>query len=185
MQARIVSWMSRPSLRCYYATVPTTPSAPPLLLKIRADMKTAMKEKDTNRLNVLRALIAETANAAKTSSPIKTNIQLLSLLRKRAAASKAASQEFSAANRNDLSDKEDAQVAVLEEYAGGVETIGEDEIRRTVNKVMEGIKGEGAHVDMGGILKKVIGPGGVLDGKPVERAEVARIVKETLSETKS
>jgi len=144
-------------------------------------MKTAMKAKDTNRLNVLRALLSETANLAKTSSPVKTDIQLLSLLRKRAAASKSAALEFQAANREDLKEKEDAQVAVLEEYAGGVQTMGEDEIKAVVTDVLGKLKAEGAKTDMGAVLKRLVGPGGELDGKPVERAEVARLVKQALA----
>ena len=72
----------------HYATTsePSTLQAPPLLLKLRSDLKTAMKAKDTPRLNVLRALLADVTNSAKTSNPIKTDMQLLSLLRKRAAA---------------------------------------------------------------------------------------------------
>ncbi len=71
-------------------------------------------------------------------------------------------------------------MAILEEYAGGVETIGVDEIRQSIDAAVEAIKGEGGKLDIGGILKRVIGPGGILDGKPVERAEVARIAKEVL-----
>lgn len=71
-------------------------------------------------------------------------------------------------------------MAILEEYAGGVETTGVDEIRQSIDAVVEAIKGEGGKLDIGGLLKRVIGPGGVLDGKPVERAEVARIAKEVL-----
>ncbi len=128
-------------------------------------------------LSVLRALIAEYANAAKTSSPIKTNIQLLALLRKRAATSRSAAIEFSAANRNDLKDKEEAQIAVLEEYAGGVETVGTEEIRRVVGEVIGKMRTEGLKADMGAVLKNLVGPGGAFEGKPVEKGEVARIVK--------
>ena len=130
------------------------------------------------RLNVLRALLAEYTNAAKTSSPIKTNIQLLALLRKRIAASRSAAVEFNAANRSDLKDKEEAQITVLEEYAGGVETIGEDEITRVVGEVIGKMRTtEGQKVDTGSVLKSLLGPGGAFDGKPVERGEVARVVK--------
>ena len=128
-------------------------------------------------LNVLRALLAEYTNAAKTSSPIKTNIQLLALLRKRTAASRAAAAEFSAANRTDLKDKEEAQIAVLEEYAGGVEIIGEEEITRIVSDAIGKMRTEGQKVDTGTVLKCLLAPGGAFEGKPVEKGEVARVVK--------
>ncbi|MCJ1478532.1 hypothetical protein MMC13_007212 [Lambiella insularis] len=151
--------------------------APPLLMKLRSDMKAAMKAKDTNRLEVLRGIIAETTNASKTATPFKTDIQILSLLRKRAAASKAAAQEFGAAKREDLRDKEEAQIAILEEYASGVETVGEDQIIEVAARVVGQMRTEGQTVNLGTVLKTLVGAGGELDGKPVEGAKVARIVK--------
>lgn len=166
--------------RCLYST-PAVPPAPPLLLKLRADLKTAMKAKDTNRLNVLRSLLAEVTNAAKTSSPIKSDMQLLSLLRKRAAASKAAASEFQTAGRADLREKEEAQSSVLEEYAGGVEVVGEDEIKRVVTERIQYLKSEGMKLDIGSVTKALLGPGGDFDGKPVERGDVAKEIKAVLS----
>lgn len=140
-----------------------------------------MKAKDTNRLNVVKGLLAEVTNAAKTASPIKTDMQILALLRKRAAAAKVARKEFEDAGRADLSEKEDSQIAILSEYAGGVETIGEDEIRHVVSKVVNEMKSGGAKAAMGDVLKKLLGPGGSFEGKPVEKAEVAKVVKEVLA----
>ena len=141
-----------------------------------------MKDKDTNRLNVLRGLLAEVTNSAKTNSPIKTDMQLLSLLRKRTASAKQAGSEFKSAGREDLVEKEEQQTKVLEEYAGGVETMSNDDIRDIVMTVVEETKSaQGGKVNMGEVLKKLLAPGGNLDGKPVERSEVARIVKDVLT----
>ena len=129
------------------------------------------------RLNVLRSVIAETTNLAKTSSPIKTDIQLLSLLRKRAAASKAAASEFSAASREDLSEKELAQVNVLEEYASGVETVGEEEMTGTIQAVIGEMRTAGQAVNPGTVLKALFADGGPFDGKPVEKSTVAKLAK--------
>lgn len=142
-----------------------------------------MKEKDQNRLNALRGLLAEVTNQAKTSNPIKTDMQLLSLLRKRTAQAKAAGEEFKAAGREDLLEKEESQVAIFEEYAGGVETMSENDITDAVTKVVEEMKAvaEGK-VNMGEVLKKLLGSGGSLEGKPVDRSEVARLVKKALGQ---
>lgn len=142
-----------------------------------------MKEKDSNRLNVLRSLISDVTNAAKTNNPVKTDMQLLSILRKRAAAAKQASDEFSAAGRQDLVDRENGQAEILQEYAGNVETISEDDVRDVVMKVVDDLKSQqpGAKLNMGEVLKRLLGPGGSLDGKPVEKSEVAKIVKEVLT----
>jgi len=139
-----------------------------------------MQNKDANRLSVLRAILAQTLNASKTSSPINTDIQLLALLRKSANAGRAASEEFRGAGRQDLADKEDLQVSIMEEYAGGVETLGEEEIRSAVQGVVDKLKGEGGKVQMGKVLKRVFAPD-VLGGKPVEKGEVAVMVKQLLA----
>lgn len=174
---------SRLCCRCYATSMTTTP---PMLLKIRKDMKTAMQQKDSNRLAVLRALLSQTLNASKTSSPINTDMQMLSLLRKSASAAKAAAEEFKGAGRQDLADKEDLQRAVLEEYVGSVEVMGEGEIRGVVEGVVRGLRGdggEGKELKIGDVMKRVFEGEGGLEGKAVEKGEVARIVREVLKET--
>ncbi|KAL9087040.1 MAG: hypothetical protein Q9165_006868 [Trypethelium subeluteriae] len=167
--------------QCLYSASAAPPPAPPLLLKLRSDLKDAMKAKDTNRLNVLRSLLAEVTNAAKTPSPIKSDMQLLSLLRKRAAASKAAASEFQGAGRADLKEKEEAQTSVLDEYIGGMDVVGEDEIKRVVRERIRQLQGDGIKLDLGNVVKALLGPGGDFDGKPVERGDVAKEVKSALA----
>lgn len=173
--------------RGYAISTPTdiAPSPPPLLIKLRKDLKTAMQEKDTNRLNVLRSIIADVTNSAKADKPVKSDMQLLSMLRKRQAAAKAASEEFKAAGRPDLVEKEEGQVDVLEQYAGSVETMSGEDIRSVVVKAVEDAKEEqasgAAKANMGDVLKRLLGPGGSLDGQPVDKKEVSKIVKEVMT----
>lgn len=179
---------SRPALRSaqlrfrYRYATDAPSSAPPLLLKLRGDLKTAMKAKDTNRLNVLRGLLAEVTNAAKTPQPLDSDMKLLGLLRKRSSAAAHAAKEFSAAGRADLSEKEDAAIKVLDEYAGSVETVSEDYIKEVVQSTIDTIKAEaeGAKVVMGDVLKKLLAPGGAFEGKPVEKSQVAKAVRQFL-----
>lgn len=140
-----------------------------------------MRAKDTNRLNVLRGILAEVTNAAKTSNPVKSDLQLLSMLRKRSSAAQQAAKEFQDAGRQDLKDKEDAAIAVLEEYAGSVDTVGEQEIRNIVTQALAVMKSEGVKTTSGDVLKKLLAPGGAFEGKPVEKSQVAKLVKEVLA----
>ncbi|KAL4914089.1 hypothetical protein BDW62DRAFT_149129 [Aspergillus aurantiobrunneus] len=158
-----------------------TPSLPPLMAKLRADLKTAMRSKDTDRLNVLRALISETNNSQKSPSPIQTDLQLLALIRKRTAASKDSAKQFLDADRPDLKEKEDKAQAILEEYGSQVQTMGLDEVKEIVSSEVTKLKEAGKKVEVGAVLKSLFAPGGALDGKPAERAEVAKIVKEAVS----
>jgi len=125
----------------------------------------------------LRAILAETTNASKTASPIRTDIQLLSLIRKRIAASKDAAEGFNVAKREDLANKEQAQVAVMQEYAATVQTIGPEEIAKVVAEVIGKMRTDGQTVNTGSALKALVGDGGAFEGKAVDKAEVARVVK--------
>lgn len=164
--------------RCYSSE----PAPPPLLAKLKGDLKTAMKAKDAPRLTVLRSVLAATLNASKTASPIRTDAQLVALLRKQVRSSQDAAAEFRGAGRQDLAEKEDAQVQVLQEYAdgSGIETLGEAELRKVVETVKKELAAEGitGKTATGETMKRLLAPGGLLDGKDVERSELARIVKE-------
>ncbi|KAI1823119.1 Yqey-like protein-domain-containing protein [Xylaria intraflava] len=159
-----------------YSDVP----APPLLQKLKADLKTAMREKNAARLSVVRGVLAATLNASKTSSPITTDVALVALLRKQARACADARAEFEAAGRADLVEKEAAQIVVLEEYmaGSGVEELGEDQLRAVVRDTAASL---GEKPKLGDIMKALVGPDGRLSGKSFEKAELARIVNETLA----
>lgn len=144
-------------------------------------MKTAMQNKDSNRLSVLRALLSQTLNASKTSNPINTDMQMLALLRKSVNASKAASDEFKSAGRQDLADKENLQIGIMEEYAGDVTVMSQEDIRAAVEKVIQTMQSEGGKVAMGDVLKKLFSPE-VLGDQAVEKGDVAKVVKELLAQ---
>ncbi|KAI0430168.1 Yqey-like protein-domain-containing protein [Xylaria sp. FL1042] len=155
--------------------------APPLLQKLKADLKTAMRAKDTARLSVLRAALSSALNASKTSSPITTDAALVALLRKQARGCADARDEFAAAGREDLVAKENAQISVLDEYmtSSGVEELSGDELRAVVKDVVAGL-GSGEKPRLGDVMKTLLAPGGPLDGKTVEKADLARVVKDVV-----
>lgn len=168
--------------RLYSSTSPT----PPLLQKLKTDLKAAMRAKDAPRLSIIRGILSATNNASKTASPITTDAQLVGLLRKTRAASEEAAVEFRAAGRQDLVDREDAQMAVVDEYVAGsgVEELSEDALRTVVAGVVTAMTSEpaveGGKAKMGDVMKKLLAPGGPLDGKSVEKAELAKVVKQVI-----
>lgn len=161
----------------------TEAAPPPLLAKIKGDMKAAMKAKDTPRLNVLRSMISEYNNASKTNTPIKTDIQLLALLKKKKIASEAAAAEAKAANRADLQDKNIQEIKVIDEYASEVKLVPEEEIRNLVSTVVEELRKATAtsEAKVGDVLKELLKAGGRLSGRPVDNAQVSQIVNELLA----
>ena len=150
--------------------------------KIMDEMKTAMKAKDTPRLSVLRSIFSAVLNASKTDNPIKTDVQLVGLLRKTEAASQAAVEEFRGAKRQDLVDKEEAQVGVLQEYIqnSGVKVLSKEELREVVGLVLGDLATDQVPPknQLGEAIKRLLAPGGPLDGKDVNKAELVELVKE-------
>ncbi|KAI1186244.1 Yqey-like protein-domain-containing protein [Nemania serpens] len=151
-------------------------ASPPLLLKLKADLKTAMRAKDAARLTVLRGVIASTVNASKTINPIKTDVGMVTLLRKHIRASADARDQFAAAGRSDLVEKEEAQIAVLDEYiaGSGLEEVTGKQLEAVVKDAVAELGGK---QKMGVVLDELLWPGGSLEGKLVDRAELIRQIK--------
>lgn len=143
-----------------------------------------MRAKDAPRLSVIRTALGAATSAAKAGSGLATDAQVVSVLRKARAASAEAAAEFSAAGRQDLVDGEEARIAVFDEYVAGsgVEALSEAQLREVVAGVVRAGAGEGQGEKkmMGDVMKRLLAPGGPLEGKSVERAELAKVVKEVL-----
>ncbi|KAH9887100.1 Yqey-like protein-domain-containing protein [Xylariomycetidae sp. FL2044] len=167
----------------FYSSPPSDPPAPPLLQKLKGDLKTAMRAKDKARLTAIRSVLAATLNASKTASPVATDAQLVALLRKTQKASEDAGAEAAGAGREDLAEKEREQIRILDEYiaGSGVEEVGEDQLRTVVAGVVTAMTSEGevqGKAKVGDVMRRLLAPGGPLEGKNVDKAELARIVKE-------
>lgn len=161
----------------------TSTSTPPLLSKVRQDLKPAMQNKDTNRLNVLRGILQDVTNASKSSQPVATDVHVLALIRKRLEASKTAVESFRDSGRADLKEKEQIQIKILEEYAKEVQTVSDDEIRTRIGEALNDASMSqevGEKINKGTIMKRLLGPGGSLEGKPVEKKTVAQMVDSAL-----
>ncbi|SPO05932.1 related to Altered inheritance of mitochondria protein 41, mitochondrial [Cephalotrichum gorgonifer] len=157
----------------------STDAPPPLLQKLKGDLKTAMREKDASRLSVLRAILAATLNASKTANPIRTDVQLVALLRKTQRASLESAKEFKEAGREDLATKEEEQAGIMEEYlaGSGVQALGPEELKKLVSEAIEAAKGAGVapKAIVGDVMKRLATS---LEGKDVDRKELANIVRQ-------
>lgn len=168
--------------RLYSSSAADDFTPPPLLQKLKGDLKTAMRAKDANRLSVLRNIMAANLNASKTAAPIKTDVQLVALMRKIAKGAEDAAAEAKAAGRQDLMDKEAAQIAILDEYmqGSGVATLGEAELRAAVDAAVQEVKAAGAQGKsiMGDAMKKL---NEALAGKDVDKKSLSEMVKKATS----
>jgi uncharacterized protein len=105
----------------------------------------------------------------------------LSLIRKRATAAAEAAKQFGEQDRADLKEKEEAQVAILEEYAGQIKTLSVEEMEAIVTETINTLKESSTKLAEGHVLKALFSKGGPFDGKPVNRGDVAQLVKKVLS----
>lgn len=157
----------------------TADNPPPLLQKLKGDLKTAMRAKDAPRLSVLRAILSTTLNASKTANPIRTDAQLVSLLRKTQRSSLDAAKEFKGAGREDLAGKEEEQAGILDEYisGSGIQVLGEEELKALVGEAIEGAKAAGVapKAIVGDVMKRLAV---ALDGKDVDRKQLSNMVRQ-------
>lgn len=144
--------------------------------KIMADMKTAMKAKDKIALEALRA--AKTAfTLAKTSKGADASLsedEELKIVQKLVKQRKDSATIYKEQGREDLLEKEAAEIEVLEKYLP--EKLSDEELASAVKKVIEKV-GATSMQDMGkvmGIATKELA--GKADGK-----EISAKVKELLS----
>jgi uncharacterized protein YqeY len=180
--------LGRPSLprtavlRVSRAAYSSDAPPPPLLSKLKTDLKTAMRAKDTNRLSVLRSVLAETLNASKTDKPIKTDVQLVALLQKSARKAQEAAAEARGAGREDLAEKEETQQRIFEEYAAGsgVKEMGEAELGELIESTKAALVAEGVKKELAGqMIKKFLAPGGLLEGVSVDKKKAAKMIMES------
>lgn len=146
--------------------------------QILEDLKSAMKAKDKDRLQVLRSLKAKLQEKEiaerKDGEATLTEDQAIAVLMKAAKQRKESITQFEEGGREDLAEKEKSELAIIEEYLPKMLT--EDEVREVVSKKIADLGAEGPQ-DMG----KVMGPiMGILKGK-ADGGLVSKVVKEELS----
>jgi hypothetical protein len=146
--------------------------------QILDDLKTAMKAKDKDRLQVLRSLKAKLQekeiSERKDGEATLSEDQAIAVLMKAAKQRKESISQFEEGDRQDLADKEKMELAIIEEYLPKM--MSEDEVREVVAKKISDMGASGPQ-DMG----KVMGPiMGALKGK-ADGGLVSKVVKEELN----
>jgi hypothetical protein len=138
-----------------------------LIEKITADLTESLRNKDAVRLSTLRMLLAEVKNAEIALRPSGKDIddqEVLRVIGKEAKKRRESIEIFSSSNRNDLADREKAELSILETYLP--KQLSEAEIETTVKATI---------AEMGklsfGDLMKVLMPKfqGKADGKLVSQ----------------
>ncbi|WAC72220.1 GatB/YqeY domain-containing protein [Roseateles sp. SL47] len=120
--------------------------------QITEDMKTAMRAKDSERLGTIRMLLAAVKQKEVDERVVVDDATLVGIVDKLIKQRKDAISQFSAAGRQDLADKETAEVKVLEAYLP--QRLSQEEIQAAVAGIVAelGAKGPG---DMGKVMGAV------------------------------
>src|SRR5213083_793888 len=84
--------------------------------KIVSDMTAAMKAKDVARTSTLRMVKAAIMNREKEGSGALTDDDVLKLLRSQVKQRRDSVEQYQKAGRQDLVDKESAEIAIIETY---------------------------------------------------------------------
>lgn len=143
---------------------------------ITADLKSAMKARDSQKVQVLRLVQAALKNKGIEVRPNElTDEDVLGVLKKLVKQRKDSIEQFSKAGRQDLVDVEAGELTVIEGYLP--EMMSEDKVRTLVQEAIQEL-GASSMKEMGAVMKAVLGKTqGNADNKVV-----SQLVRESLAQ---
>ena len=142
--------------------------------RIESDMKTAMRAKDKERLGTIRLILAAIKQKEIDERITLTDTDILAVLDKMVKQRRDSIAQFQQAGRQELADKESAEVTVIQEYMPAA--MGENEVDAIIAEAITTV-GASSPQDIGKIM-------GLIKPKLQGRADmglVSRKVKEKLS----
>ena len=142
--------------------------------KLMADLKKAMKGGDKTRLEVIRMVRARIKNTEIANQKGLDDPDVLDVIAKEAKQRRESITEFKKADRQDLVDKEEAELAILLEYLP--QQMSREEILAAARGVIEEMGAQGPG-DKGKVMQKLIPQ---LKGK-AEGRDINEVVTELLS----
>ena len=134
--------------------------------QILDDIKSAMKNKEAERLSAIRMLQAAVKNREIELRPNAiTEPDVQAVVRKLAKQRKDSITEFEKAGRQDLADKEKYELGVLEAYLPA--QMSPEQVAKLVDEVIQAT-GANSMKQMGAVVKEVMAKsGGQADGKTI------------------
>ena len=141
--------------------------------KISNDLVTAMKEKDTFKLSVLRMLKSALKNEEINKKSALTDDEVLLVIKKQVKTRKDSKAEYESYNRLDLAEDLEKEISILSSYLPDELSI--EEINKIIDDTINEIKPDGIKA-MGTIIKTI----SATYGARVDMGLVSKIVKEKL-----
>ena len=143
--------------------------------KIVADMTAAMKAKEAARTSTLRMVKAAIMHREKEGAGELTDDDVMKLLRSQVKQRRDSVEQYQKAERQELVDKETAEIKVIESYLP--QAASEAEIETAVNEAIAET-GAASMKDMGAVMKAVMPK---LAGKNANGRAVSETVKKKLA----
>jgi uncharacterized protein YqeY len=139
-----------------------------LIDQIREDLKTAMRSRESARVEVLRFLLSEVKNVGINEKRELDDGVVMQVLQKLAKQRKEGIDQFQAAQRQDLVDKEKAELAILESYLP--KQLSDSDLEQTLRGVIAEV-GAASKKDMGKVMKAASEKlRGAADGRRIQAA---------------
>lgn len=142
--------------------------------QIMADVKSAMKDKDTVKLNTLRFLQAAVKNREIELRPNAITVdEVLSVVKKLVKQRKESIEQYLAGNRQDLADQEKSELKILEAYLPA--QMSREQVEAIITEVVAAL-GAKTMKDMGAVMKEVQSrTAGTADGKLISEIVKAKL----------
>jgi uncharacterized protein YqeY len=142
--------------------------------QLTADMKSAMRDKDQVKLDAIRFLQAAIKNREIELRPNPiTPEEVLNVIKKMVKQRKESIEQYTAASRQDLVDKESQELKILEAYLP--QQMGADQLAHLVAETITELKASSPK-DMGAVIKAVIAKtAGAADNKMVSELVKAKL----------
>ena len=141
--------------------------------KLQKDMIEAMKNKDKDRLTVIRMVKAGMKQEVIDHKKEENDDLLIDVVNKQIKMRKDSISEFEKGNRQDLIDKTQSEIDLLMKYLP--EQLSTEEVNKIIDEIFEEVKPEGQK-DMGKVMKEAQAK---LKGK-ADMKEVSSIIREKL-----
>lgn len=143
--------------------------------KINEDLKSAMKEKDTFKLSVLRMLKSALQMEQIAKKHELSDTEVASVIKKQVKVRKDSVEEYKKYGKDDSVKDLEQEIAILEAYLP--EEMSQAEIEEVINSVFETVKPTSMK-DMGSVMKNV---NELLADKNADMSLVSKLIKEKLS----
>ncbi|GLG00304.1 hypothetical protein Alches_03430 [Alicyclobacillus hesperidum subsp. aegles] len=124
-----------------------------LLDRLNDDLKQAMKEKQKVRLSVIRMVKSAVKNREIELGHPLSEDDVIGVIQKEVKQRKDSLQAFQDANRTDLAETAEEEIAILESYLP--EPFTEDELRALASEVVERV-GASSKSDMGKVMAELM-----------------------------